>query len=113
MRNYVAPGDVVPLPAPAGGVVSGAPVLVGALLVVPVTDAPEAATFQGRAVGVFNLPKAAGSAWAQGDSLFWDATARALTKTSAGNVKAAVATAPAAAAATVGQALLRNPAGAV
>lgn len=113
MKSFVQAGDVVPLPAPVGGVLSGAPVLIGALFVVPVTDAPEAATFQGKTRGVFILPKAAGTAWAQGDALFWDPTAKTLTKTAAGNVRAAVATAPAAAGATVGQALLRNPAGPV
>lgn len=34
---------------------------------------------------VSNAPKAAGAAWAIGDALYWDATAKAFTKTTSGN----------------------------
>lgn len=58
--------------APGGGVASSAPVLIGSLLVVAVTAAPAGAPFEGSTEGVFDLPKAAGAAWTEGQLLYFD-----------------------------------------
>lgn len=61
-KNFVQDGSVLTLTAPAGGVQSGVPVVVGALMVVPLVDAEEGEQFQGSPGGVWSLPAANGLA---------------------------------------------------
>ncbi|MDG9928262.1 MULTISPECIES: capsid cement protein [unclassified Pseudomonas] len=61
-KNYVQDGDSLTLIAPAGGVVSGNPYVIGALAVVALVTAPAGQPFAARATGVFRLPCAAGLA---------------------------------------------------
>lgn len=73
MRNYLQPGDILPLTAPAGGVVSGMPYLIGRLLVVATVTAAAGAIFEGVRVGYFTgLAKVSAQAWAVGEVLYWD-----------------------------------------
>lgn len=58
--------------------------------------------------GVFNLPKETGTAWTQGDVIYWDATNSRMTKTSSGNTKVGVAYDDAASAATTGNVRLNG-----
>lgn len=60
-KNYVQPGSVVTLTAPAGGVKSGDGVVVNNLFVVAMGDAAEGAEFEGALTGCWTLPKAAGA----------------------------------------------------
>lgn len=60
--NYVEDGDVLTLIAPAGGVLSGVPAVVGALVVVPLVDADAGEEFAGKPGGVWRLPAANGLA---------------------------------------------------
>ena len=69
MKNFVQPGDVVTLIAPAD-VKSGAVVTVGAFTGIAATDAAKDSEVEVALVGVFELPKAA--AVAQGDLAYWD-----------------------------------------
>lgn len=93
MKNYVSDGHFLPLTAPAGGVTSGTPVLIGTnIFGVPVADAVAGDTFSLKVNGVFeNVAKDTAAAWAEGDLLYWDNTAKKFTKTSAGNTKVGVA----------------------
>lgn len=50
---------------------------------------------------ISDAPKAAGAAWAVGDALYWDASAKAFTKTSTANTACGYALAAAASADTV------------
>lgn len=50
-----------------------------------------------------NAPKATGAAWAIGDILYWDNTAKNFTKTATNNIRVAVATAVAQSADAVGE----------
>ncbi|UCP00095.1 DUF2190 family protein [Metapseudomonas lalkuanensis] len=59
-KNFVQDGDVLTLIAPAGGVVSGVPVAIGTLVVVPIIDAAEGQPFGGKTNGVWNVEVAAG-----------------------------------------------------
>lgn len=93
MKNYLQPGDVMTFTAPAGGVVSGTPVLIGSLVVVPVNSAAAAAPFPGQTVGVFTLPKAAGQVWAEGALLYFDSAAGNLTTAVGANTRRAGAAA--------------------
>jgi predicted RecA/RadA family phage recombinase len=72
MRNYKQPGDVLSFTAPLGGVVSGNLYLVGGLAVVAESTVAAGASFEGQAVGVFELPKTAGQLWTEGQKIYWD-----------------------------------------
>lgn len=58
--NFVQDGNVLPLIAPAGGVVSSGIYAIGKLVVIANGDAAEGETFQGHATGVWRVPAAAG-----------------------------------------------------
>ena len=84
MKNFVALGDSLTLPAPSGGVTSGTPVIIDALVVVPVTDAAEGQLFAGRRVGVFSMPVAADATPAVGKKAYLT-TGGEFTQTASGN----------------------------
>lgn len=72
MNNYVHPGDVIPLTAPVGGVVSGGGYIIGELFAVAAGDADAGDEFQGKLTGVFDLAKTSAQAWTQGQPIYWD-----------------------------------------
>jgi len=76
----------IPFTAPAGGVVSGVPVLIGAILVVPLHSANAGEQFTGMHSHVFSLPKAAG-AIAEGAIVYWDNAAKNVTTTVGSNTR--------------------------
>lgn len=55
-KNYVSDGSVLTLIAPSGGVVSGTPVKIGALVVVPLESVAVGVKFAGKTSGVWLLP---------------------------------------------------------
>lgn len=95
MKNYVQPGNNLTLTAPAD-VLSGDVVKVGAIVGVAAGDAASGAKFDLVTVGVFDLPKVAAQAIAEGDVIYWDADAKLATKTASGNTKLGAAVAAAA-----------------
>jgi predicted RecA/RadA family phage recombinase len=99
MKNFVQDGDVVTVTAPAGGVKSGDPILVGALFGVCATDAAEGADVEIATEGVFDLPHAGGIA--AGAAAYWDVSEAETTATGAGNLLIGVATETAGGAATI------------
>lgn len=102
MQNFVQRGEVIPVAAPAGGVVSGQAILLGSLFGVAAFSAAAGAPVELVTSGVFDLPKAATIAFAVGDKAYWDASAKAVTSTASGNAWIGVATVAAvASAATV------------
>lgn len=92
MKNFVQPGKTLTVTSPTGGVNSGDPVLVGSIFGIAAFSAIAGADVEVTTEGVFSLPKATGAAWAVGDPLYWDWTAKNLTKTAADNVVAGAAT---------------------
>lgn len=116
MKNYIQPGEALDFTAPAGGVVSGTPVLISSLVVVPQVTAAAGAKFAGVTEGVCDLPKAAGAAWVEGQVLYFDsATSSFATVPSATARRAGAAVLAALAADVVGRVKLLNigaPAGA-
>src|SRR5262245_39799172 len=98
-KNYVQPGNVLTLIAPAD-VKSGDGVLVGKLFGVATYDAAAGAEVECGVTDVWELAKAAG-ALAQGATVYWDNTAKNVTATATGNsLIGAVTEAAAAGAAT-------------
>lgn len=76
--NYKQLGNTMTFTAPSGGVVSGSAYMIGSLLVVATSSVAVGLPFEGVAVGVFTLPKATGSAWTEGQMLYWDTSANNL-----------------------------------
>lgn len=87
MKNFSQKGETMDMTAPAGGVTSGFPVLIGGLLVVPVASADAGDTFAGLTCGVIESAKPAAQAWTQGDVVYWDVSEAEFTKTASGNFK--------------------------
>ncbi|AJR24556.1 DUF2190 family protein [Sphingobium sp. YBL2] len=107
-RNFVQPGDTLTFTAPYA-VASGAGMLVGAVFAVALNAAALGAPVEGRVVGVWDLPKAAGEAWvAYTTKVYWDNTNKRLTSTSAGNTYVGVAVQNQASADTTGRAKLNG-----
>jgi len=84
MKNYTQDGKTITLTAPAGGVASGAGVLIGSLFVVPLHSASAGEAFEARTTGVIEMPKAAGAV-TEGAKLYWDNTAKNVTTTATAN----------------------------
>lgn len=115
MNNYKATGDVLTFTSPSagmdpetepGGVVSGMAYLVGTLLVVATATVGPDLPFEGKRCGVFELPKATGQTWDEGEALYWDDTEHVLTTTAEDNTPVGCATAAAGSGDTTGCALL-------
>ena len=108
MKNYVQPGETITVTAPAD-VLSGAGVKVGVLFGVAANDALSAAPVEIATCGVFELPKATGSAWTEGAAIYWNGTA-CTTATTAGNLLVGVAAVAALSADAVGTVRLNGSA---
>lgn len=107
MKNYIQEGDVLTLTVPAGGVIAGKGVKVGALIAIAAsTNATAGSTFEGATEGVFDVDKATGAVWAEGDVIYWDDTAKNFTKTTTSNTKCGVAVAAALTGDVVGRVML-------
>ncbi len=102
MNNFQQIGNVLTLTAPTGGVVSGLGYKIGQLFVVAKTTVAETLPFEGQVVGVIELVKDAGTAWTEGQLLYWDDTDSNVTTVVAGNLLIGGAAGAAASDAVVG-----------
>lgn len=108
MRNFIQRGDVVTVPAPTGGILSGAGVLVGALFGIACTTAAEGAEVEIDTSGVYELAKTSAQAWTVGAKIYWDATNKVATTTASGNSLIGVAMAAAANPSAIGRVRLNG-----
>ncbi|WP_336801712.1 DUF2190 family protein [Kaistia sp. MMO-174] len=95
MKNYVKPGDMLTLAAPYD-VASGGGLLVGSIFGIAAFSALSGAVVEAKTTGVFDLlaeGAGSGQAFAVGDAVYWDNTAKRVTKTTASNTKIGVAVA--------------------
>lgn len=90
MKNQISTGISMNVVAPSGGLVSGAPYVVGGKLTVCVASGAEGVTIAVNNLGVYELAKAAG-AIGQGAIVYYDETAEDITTTASGNVFAGFA----------------------
>ena len=90
MKNYVQPGKTITLTAPYA-VTSGDGLLVGSIFGVAAATAALGEAVEAALVGVYDLKKVASQAWAAGDKIYWDNTAKELTTTASGNTKVGAA----------------------
>ncbi len=105
MKNFVQKGDVIDVELSAT-VSSGDMALIGQQLVVYKKDGESGDTVAAKRVGVFELTKATGEAWTQGDPLYFDEANSELTKTRLASQPHAIAAADAESADTEGDALI-------
>lgn len=85
MLNFVQPGGIIEITAPVGGVTSGDPVQIGAgILGIGALDALVTESVNIQVEGVFDLDKVSAQAWAEGDPIYWDATAEKFTNVKGG-----------------------------
>jgi predicted RecA/RadA family phage recombinase len=106
MKNYIQPGNTLTIPAPAGGVVSGQPVVVGSLRGFAAASAAEGDDVAIVRRGVFEGVKETGAAWAVGDKVYLKADGSAFNKTATSNTLFGFAAAAAASGDAVGQIVL-------
>jgi predicted RecA/RadA family phage recombinase len=94
MKNFVQPGDIVTVAAPAN-VVAGQLFRVGLLAGVAVTDALNTAPVNMAIDGVFDVTKAGSQAWTVGQAIYGVGTTTlvATTATTTGNILLGVAAA--------------------
>jgi predicted RecA/RadA family phage recombinase len=91
MKNYVQPGNTITLTAPYA-VASGDGLLVGSIFGIAAGAAALGDPIESALVGVYDLKKVASQAWAAGDKIYWDNTARQTTKVTTSNTLIGVAT---------------------
>ena len=84
MRNFIQEGNALTITAPAGGTISGQPVVVGKIFFVASETVPAGTRTVGWRKGVYQLGKTNAQAWAQGDALYWDAANSLVTNVNAG-----------------------------
>ena len=117
MRNYVQPGNVIEVASAAVAVAPGKVVAIGAILAIANGSAAVGEPYNATRGGVFEVPKAGGAAFAQGQPLYWDVSAAAFAGSgapAAGDITgAAVAWEAAAAGATSALVLLPGLVGTV
>lgn len=92
MKNYVQPGNTITLTAPYA-VTSGEGLLVGSIFGIAAGAAANGETVETALVGVYDLKKAASQAWSIGDKVYWDNSAKEVTKTVGSNTVIGVAVA--------------------
>lgn len=89
-QNYIQPGDqAITIIAPTGGTTVGLPVLMSAAvgkLVIANKTALAGAVLEGFTEGVYELPKEAPLVINQFEPVYWDNTAKKVTKTTSGNI---------------------------
>lgn len=90
-RTYIAPGDVLTLTAPTGGVVAGTAYLIGGLLVIAQTTAAQTLPFDAYVTGVHSVTKVGSQAWTEGAVVYWDNSAKNFTTVSTANYRAGIA----------------------
>ena len=91
MKNYVQTGNTITLTAPYA-VTSGDGLLVGSIFGVAAGTAALGDPVETALEGVYDLKKVASQAWAVGDKIYWDNTAKNTTKTLTSNTLIGVAT---------------------
>lgn len=88
MKNKFSDGSPLDIIVPAGGCTSGTALLVNGIVGIPETTQLIGDTVALHVTGLFDHASDTGAAWAVGDVLYWDNTAKVFTKTTTSNTKA-------------------------
>ena len=92
MKNHIQKGDVITVPAPAGGTVSGEGVIVGNIFGIAAYAAAVGEPVELATTGVYQLPKATAAVLTVGPRVAWDNTAKNINVPGAGRFPVGVAT---------------------
>jgi len=90
MKNFVQPGQVVPLTAPYD-VASGGGLKVGGIVGIATYAAKSGEKVETKLDGVFDVAKTSAQAWTAGAVIYWDDTAKVFTTVTTSNTKVGVA----------------------
>lgn len=94
MKNYVQEGDTLTLTAPYARS-AGEAAKIGAIIGIACNDVANATEGEFAVTGVYDVAKVSAQAWAVGDKIYWDDTAKNFTTVTTSNTLAGVATAAA------------------
>lgn len=76
MNNFRRPGSPVKRVAPVGGATSGVPLMIGGLLLVPISTVLVGEEFEAEVEGVFLLPKTSAQAWTADQKLYFNTSTK-------------------------------------
>lgn len=107
MKNFVKPGHMMTVPAPAD-TLSGDLVVVGSMFGVAATSALAGADVEIKCGGVFELPKLNAQAWTVGAPVYWDPAVKTVTTAAGALAKIGVAAAAAANPSAIGRVRLNG-----
>ena len=96
MKTFAEPGEIIPLTAPSGGVVTGTAYKIGSLVVVATMTVAQTLMFSALVRGTVSHAKVSAQAWTEGVKIYWDDSAKNFTTTSTSNTLVGVAAAAAA-----------------
>lgn len=106
MKNFIEVGDTIPIAVMPEAADSGEFIKVGELCGVAVAAYQSGAPGILKRTGVFELPKVTGTAWLQGQKLYWDAAEKKFTHDASKSPVPAIAWLSATDAAAIGKVLL-------
>jgi predicted RecA/RadA family phage recombinase len=92
MKNHIQKGDVITVPAPAGGIASGEGVIVGNVFGIAAYSAAVGEPVEVSTVGVYQLPKATAAVLTVGARVAWDNTAKNINLPGTGRFPVGIAT---------------------
>ena len=92
MKNHIQKGDIITVPAPAGGIASGEGAIIGNIFGVAAYSAAEGDPLELATTGVYKLPKATAAVLTVGARVAWDNTAKNINVPGAGRFPVGVAT---------------------
>ena len=85
MKNYRQPGDTVTMTSPSGGLLSGDPVVIGAVFGIAAADAAQGDEVEIVTTGVFELAKSSGVI-AEGAIVWFDTSGGTIENTTLGGL---------------------------
>lgn len=76
MKNHIQKGDVITVPAPAGGIAAGEGAIIGNIFGIAAFSAAVGDPLELATTGVYQLPKATAAVLTVGARVAWDNTAK-------------------------------------
>lgn len=92
MKNHIQKGDVITVPAPAGGIASGEGAIIGNIFGIAAYSAAVGEPVELVTTGVYHLPKATAAVLTVGARVAWDNTAKNINVPGAGRFPVGIAT---------------------
>ena len=92
MKNYIQKGDIITVPAPAGGIASGEGAIIGNIFGIAAYAAAVGDPVELSTVGIYQLPKATAAVLTVGARVAWDNTAKNINVPGTGRFPVGIAT---------------------